>query len=106
MNIQQRLKRCYTGRKMENKHVMYVLECADGTFYTGYTNYLEKRLATHNAGKGAKYTRARLPVKCVFVEEFETKQEAMRAEYYMKRKSRQQKIDYMKRGTRNEIAKK
>ena len=93
-------------KKMDNKHVMYVLECADGTLYTGYTNNLEKRLAVHNAGKGAKYTRARLPVKCVFFEIFETKQEAMRAEYYMKRKSRQQKIDYMKRGTENEIAKK
>lgn len=91
--------------KMDNKHVMYVLECADGTFYTGYTNNLEKRLTTHNSGKGAKYTRARLPVVCVYKEEFDTKQEAMRAEYQMKQKSRQQKIDYMKRGVQNEITK-
>ena len=94
------------GRKMENKHVMYILECADGTLYTGYTNNLEKRLVAHNAGKGAKYTRTRVPVKCVFIEEYETKQEAMRAEYYMKRKTRQQKIDYMKRGNKDEIAEK
>ena len=47
---------------METKAYMYVLECADGSLYTGYTTDVEKRLKTHNAGKGAKYTRARLPV--------------------------------------------
>ena len=47
---------------METKAYMYVLECADGSLYTGYTTDVEKRVKTHNAGKGAKYTRARLPV--------------------------------------------
>ena len=47
----------------DNKAYMYVVECADGTLYTGYTTDVERRLKTHNAGKGAKYTRARLPVK-------------------------------------------
>ena len=46
----------------DSKAYMYVVECADGTLYTGYTTDVERRLKTHNAGKGAKYTRARLPV--------------------------------------------
>ena len=54
----------------------YILECADGTFYCGWTNDLEKRVAAHNAGKGGKYTRSRLPVKLVYREEFDTKEEA------------------------------
>lgn len=91
---------------MENKHFLYVLQCADGTFYTGYTNNLEKRIATHNAGKGAKYTRIRLPVKCIYFEQYETKQQAMRAEYFFKRKTRQQKMEYMKKGENHEITKK
>ena len=54
----------------------YILECADGTFYTGWTSDLEKRLANHNSKKGAKYTRCRVPVKLVYFESFITKQEA------------------------------
>ena len=45
-----------------NDHFFYVLECADQSYYAGYTNDIDKRVATHNAGKGAKYTRARGPV--------------------------------------------
>lgn len=78
-----------------NNHKMYVLECRDGTLYTGYTNDLEKRIKTHNLGKGAKYTRARLPVLCIYFEAFETKQAAMSAEYHFKKKSRKQKIRYI-----------
>lgn len=81
---------------MENKAYMYVLECADGTLYTGYTTDVEKRLATHNAGKGAKYTRNRLPVSLLYQEEFETKQAAMSAEaLFKKRLTRQQKLEYI-----------
>ena len=87
---------------MENKAFMYVLECADGTLYTGYTTNVERRLTTHNAGKGAKYTRARLPVTLLYQEEFPSKQEAMRAEaLFKKRKTRQQKLDYIKQHTDN-----
>lgn len=87
---------------MENKAYMYVLECADGTLYTGYTTDVKRRLATHNAGKGAKYTRARLPVTLLYQEEFPSKQEAMRAEaLFKKRKTRQQKLDYIKQHTDN-----
>ena len=69
----------------------YIVECADGTYYTGYTVNLEKRLQTHNFGKGAKYTRARLPVRLVYWEEFATKEEAMSREWQIKHMSRQQK---------------
>lgn len=81
---------------------MYVLRCNDDTLYTGYTNNLEKRVATHNAGKGAKYTKARLPVECIYVETFETKQEAMRAEYYFKKKTRTQKLAYIEERGQND----
>lgn len=80
-----------------NNHFFYVLECADQSYYAGYTNNVEKRVATHNAGKGAKYTRARGPVKCIYVEKFETKQEAMRAEYAFKQLNRMQKSKYIGR---------
>lgn len=81
-----------------NSHYFYVLECADQSLYAGYTNNLEKRVAVHNAGKGAKYTRARGPVKCIYKEEFEKKEEAMRAEYAFKQLTRTQKIMYIRRG--------
>lgn len=80
-----------------SKHFFYVLECADQSYYAGYTNDIDKRVATHNAGKGAKYTRSRGPVKCIYLETFETKQEAMRAEYAFKQLNRVQKSKYMGR---------
>ena len=70
----------------------YILRCGDGSLYTGWTNDLEKRAAAHRAGKGSKYTRARLPVELVYVEEHETKEEAMRREWAIKQMSRQQKL--------------
>ena len=70
---------------------MYVLECKDGTYYTGYTNRLEQRINMHNEGKGAKYTRGRTPVRLIYKECYETKQEAMKAEYYFKQLTRKQK---------------
>lgn len=81
---------------MENKHCFYVLRCADQTYYTGYTNHLTKRIQAHNDGKGAKYTRGRRPVQCIYYEYFETKTEAMRAEYAFKQKTRKQKEQYIK----------
>ena len=69
----------------------YILECADGTYYCGWTNDLEKRIKTHNAGKGGKYTRARLPVKLVYYEEFDKKEEAQSREWHIKRLSRKEK---------------
>ena len=62
----------------------YILKCSDDTYYTGWTNDLEKRVKRHNEGKGAKYTKVRRPVELVYYEEFATKQEAMKREYAIK----------------------
>ncbi len=72
---------------------VYILRCSDGTLYTGYTNDLENRIKVHNSGKGAKYTRCRLPVKVVYYEKYETKSEAMKRECAIKKYKR---IDKMK----------
>lgn len=69
----------------------YILRCSDNTLYTGWTNDLEKRIQTHNQGRGGKYTRSRIPVKLVYYETFPTKEEAMRREYAIKRLTRAQK---------------
>ena len=70
----------------------YILRCRDGSLYTGWTNNLERRLACHNKAKGAKYTRARKPVKLAYYETFQTKEEAMRRECEIKRMTREKKI--------------
>lgn len=70
----------------------YILLCSDGTLYCGYTNDLEKRVNTHNRGKGAKYTRRRTPVKLVYSEEFKTKSEALKREHQIKKLSRKEKL--------------
>lgn len=70
----------------------YILRCSDDTLYCGWTNDLQKRLASHNAGKGAKYTRSRHPVTLVYYETFETKEEAMSREFAIKRLSREEKL--------------
>lgn len=62
----------------------YIVKCSDETYYTGWTNDLDKRIQNHNAGKGAKYTKVRLPVELVYYEEFATKEEAMKREYAIK----------------------
>ena len=70
----------------------YILQCADGSLYTGWTNDLERRLAAHNAGRGGKYTRSRRPVKLVYVEEFETPREARSREWHIKQLTREEKL--------------
>lgn len=74
---------------MEN--YTYILECSDGTYYTGWTNDIEKRLISHNAGKGGKYTRVRRPVKLVYLETWDTKHEAMSREAKIKQLTRKEK---------------
>ena len=76
----------------------YILRCRDGTLYTGWTNDIEKRVKAHNEGKGAKYTKARLPVKLVYSEAFETKTEAMKREYAIKRMRREAKEKLIAKG--------
>lgn len=70
----------------------YIVECSDGTLYTGYTNDLKRRVSVHNSGKGAKYTRSRLPVRLVYFEEYDSKEQAQSREYQIKRLTRKQKI--------------
>jgi len=89
------------------EHLFYVLECRDGSYYAGYTNDLEKRVRVHNEGKGAKYTRAKRPVQCIYHEIFETKREAMQAEYQFKQLKRNAKEIYIrKRRNVNEVTEK
>ncbi len=76
----------------------YILECADGSFYCGWTNDLENRVKVHNEGKGGKYTRARLPVKLVYFEEASTKEEAMSREWHIKHMSRKKKEELILNG--------
>lgn len=81
---------------MDKSHCIYVLECNDGTLYTGYSNNVEKRVVTHNSGKGAKYTRTRIPVTLKYVEEFGTKEEALSAEYHFKKLRRKKKLEIIR----------
>ena len=69
----------------------YLVECADGTLYCGWTNDIDKRMKAHNEGKGAKYTRSRRPVELVYYEEFDTRKEAMQREAAIKRYPKEQK---------------
>ncbi|WP_026495017.1 GIY-YIG nuclease family protein [Butyrivibrio sp. WCD3002] len=74
------------------KAYTYLVECSDGSLYCGWTNDLDKRISDHNAGKGAKYTKPRLPVKLVYFEAFDTKEEAMSREWHIKQMSREKKM--------------
>ncbi len=72
--------------------ITYILRCADDTLYVGWTKDIDARICKHNAGSGARYTRARGPVKLEILWEFDSKTKAMRAEYYLKRLTRAQKL--------------
>ncbi|CAM2979281.1 GIY-YIG nuclease family protein [Hathewaya histolytica] len=71
---------------------VYILKCADNTLYTGWTNNLDKRISSHSNGKGAKYTRARLPVDLVYFEKYEDKVSALKREYQIKQMNRKEKL--------------
>ena len=79
-------------RHIYNMNYVYLLECSDKSLYCGWTNDLEKRLKAHSAGKGAKYTRSRLPVTLVYYEELESAIDAQKREYRIKRMTRQEKL--------------
>lgn len=74
------------------KYYVYMLRCADGTIYSGYTTDPQRRTAAHNRGQGAKYTRSRLPVQLVFVEGCATKTEALQREAALKKHSHAEKL--------------
>ncbi|MBU5301381.1 GIY-YIG nuclease family protein [Clostridium sporogenes] len=71
---------------------VYIVECRDGTLYTGWTTDIERRISEHNKGKGAKYTRVRRPVVLKYFEKFDTNREAMKRECEIKKLSRKDKI--------------
>ena len=75
----------------ECRNYTYLVRCADGTLYCGWTNDLDRRMQAHNEGRGAKYTRSRRPVKLIYWEEFSTREEAMRREAAIKKLSRKEK---------------
>lgn len=75
-----------------NKRYVYIVECSDGTLYTGWTTDIDKRVADHNSGKGAKYTKARCPVILKYAEEFADKHQAQKREYEIKKLSRAEKL--------------
>ncbi len=72
-------------------HYVYVIECGDGTLYTGYTTDVERRVAEHNAGKGARYTRGRTPVELAHVEDFASRSAALQREHEIKQLPRAKK---------------
>ena len=74
------------------KHYVYILKCADDTFYTGWTTDVQKRLKVHNSGKGAKYTRSRKPVQLVYYEECTDHSAALKREIEIKALSRDEKL--------------
>ena len=76
----------------DEEHFVYIVECADGTLYTGYTLDLELRIKTHNAGRGAKYTRGRRPVHLLYTETYATRGEALKREQEIKAKTRAAKL--------------
>ena len=71
---------------------VYIVECKDGSLYTGWTTNIERRIDEHNQGKGAKYTRSRAPVKLRHFETYDTKKEAMRREWEIKQLTRRNKL--------------
>ncbi len=81
---------------MEKKDCVYILECNDGTLYTGWTNDIDKRFKAHDDGKGAKYTKGRRPLKLVYLEELETKSEALKRENEIKKMTKDKKRQLIK----------
>ena len=77
---------------MDKTWYLYILECGDGTLYTGITDDVQRRLAAHAAGKGAKYTRGRGPLRLAYTEACGTRAEASRREYEVHRMTREQKL--------------
>ncbi len=76
-----------------NAHYVYVVRCANGSLYTGYTKDIAARIAAHNAGKGGRYTRTHRPVELMAFWSFATKREALQIEYRIKQLPRQKKLE-------------
>ena len=72
---------------------VYILKCSDGTLYCGWTTDLKRRVAAHNNGKGAKYTKSRCPVELVYSEKYDEKRDALSREWHIKRMTREEKLE-------------
>ena len=93
---------------MEKMWVLYIVQCGDGTYYTGITDDLPRRLAEHNTGKGAKYTRGRGPITLRYYKQMANKSEALKEEYRIKQLPRKEKAELcekcpMKEGMQFEV---
>ncbi|KGF03562.1 GIY-YIG nuclease family protein [Anaerococcus lactolyticus] len=77
-------------------HFVYIVRCEDGSLYTGYTTDVKERLITHNSGKGAKYTRSRLPVSLVYYKRVDSKSMGLRLEARIKKLTKKEKEDLVK----------
>lgn len=87
-------------KQESKKHYAYMVRCSDNSIYSGYTTDPYRREKVHNTGKGAKYTRTRLPVKLVYFEEFDNKIDAMKREYAFKQYTHKEKEDIIKNGNK------
>ncbi|WEG12747.1 GIY-YIG nuclease family protein [Pullulanibacillus sp. KACC 23026] len=81
------------------EHMVYILECKDGTYYTGYTNDFDRRIKAHETGRGAKYTRGRGPFIVRHQETYSTKEEAMKREAFIKKFTRAEKEKLIREGS-------
>lgn len=90
---------CHNLRMIQRKWFVYIVQCADGTLYTGTTPDVEKRIAAHNAGTGAKYTRQRLPVQLMFTESCVDKSTALKREFVLKKMTRADKFALIETAT-------
>ncbi|TRZ48808.1 GIY-YIG nuclease family protein [bacterium] len=89
--------------KRSAKYFVYIIECSNGTYYTGYTNNLEERIKLHNSGHGAKYLRGKLPVELVYKKEYRYYKNALHAERNIKKLTRKQKEDLVRIYERNKV---
>lgn len=91
------MKRCSNSKfRRSGTFYVYIVECSDGTYYTGYTPHVRKRVKLHNAGRGAKYTRDRRPVKLVWFKKYKYFKRAFKREMAIKEMSRPQKEKLVK----------
>lgn len=81
------------AEERNDKNYVYIVRCSDGTLYTGWTNNVEKRIAAHNSGAGAKYTRGRAPVAVLHLEEYASREDALRREAEIKKMTRKEKLE-------------
>jgi len=88
---------------MPAKFFLYLLQCRDKSYYCGYTHDLQKRVATHNAGRGGHYTKSHRPVKLVYFEHFGTQKKAMRRERQIKTYSHQKKLELIQKQAKNRL---